>query len=335
MEFSSNPRRFENFELFVNAIQVEGGLRSSASTTPTCSTTHGPRWLAIYECLLRALCAAAPDTTLGELDVLPADDRHVLAQWNATDRAYESGLRLGDLAARGARCSPAGPAVVFEGRDYDYATLESHAWALALHLRELGVKPGVLVGVCLERSFELVYSLLGVIYSGGAYVPVDPSYPTERVAAMCEDARLDIIVTRSGEAARIAAALPSGAQIIRLDEARLPEAQPAARTLQGTPDDAAYVIFTSGSTGKPKGCMVEQGGMVNHLLRESARVSGSGAEDAVAQNASQCFDISVWQFLSALVVGGRTCIIDDDVRRSTRGADRRSPPARRPSRCWI
>ena len=301
--FSSNPRVFENFELYVNAVQVEGGLSLECQyNADLFDATTVRRWLATYEVLLRALCAAAPDTTLGALDVLPADDRHVLAQWNATDRAYESGLRLGDLAARGARCSPAGPAVVFEGRDYDYATLESHAWALALHLRELGVKPGVLVGVCLERSFELVYSLLGVIYSGGAYVPVDPSYPTERVAAMCEDARLDIIVTRSGEAARIAAALPSGAQIIRLDEARLPEAQPAARTLQGTPDDAAYVIFTSGSTGRPKGAMNSHRAIVNRLLWMQ-EAYGLQPHGRVMQKTPYSFDVSVWEFFWPIMVG--------------------------------
>ena len=145
-------------------------------------------------------------------------DLERLAHWNATEVPFETGLRLGDLILRTVAQHQAAVAVRFEGRDVSYAELDSLAWAVALRLRDMGVRPGDLVGVCLERSIELVAALVGVVYSGGAYVPLDPAYPRERLAQMCEDARLRVVITCESEFVRAGAAFPDGVRIVRIGD---------------------------------------------------------------------------------------------------------------------
>jgi amino acid adenylation domain-containing protein len=240
---------------------------------------------------------------------LSQNDLDRLARWNATDTAYETGLRLGDLIGRAVAQHPSATAVRFEGRDVSYAELDRMAWALAHRLREAGVRPGDLVGVCLERSVELVAALVGVVYSGGAYVPLDPAYPQERVAHMCEDARLQVVVTRDAELARMRSAFPEGIQILKMDAGLL--AGPTASGLVGTPDDPAYVIFTSGSTGRPKGAMNAHKGIVNRLQWTQQEYQLT-PKDRVIQKTPYSFDVSVWEFFWPLMTGATIVVARPD-----------------------
>ncbi|MED5621725.1 non-ribosomal peptide synthetase/type I polyketide synthase [Ideonella sp. BN130291] len=250
--------------------------------------------------------APAPAAQAGPL---PAHDLERLARWNATETPYETGLRLGDLIARTVQRQPDAIAVRFEGRAVTYAELDRMAWALAHRLRGLGVKPGDLVGVCLDRSVELVAALVGVVYSGGAYVPVDPAYPRERVAHMCEDARLQVVVTREAECARAGTAFPATAHRVMMDAALL--SGPTTSGLVGSPEDPAYVIFTSGSTGRPKGAMNAHKGIVNRLqwMQQEYRLT---PEDRVIQKTPYSFDVSVWEFFWPLMTGATIVVARPD-----------------------
>ena len=223
------------------------------------------------ERLLRLLSAAVadPGRAVGSLALLSDAERaQLLAGFNDTARPV-SGQSLPELFAAQAGRTPAAVALVCGERRLSYAALCSHAHRLAHHLRGLGVGPETVVGLCVERSPEMVIGLLGILAAGGAYLPLDPHYPAERLSFMLADAGAPVLV---GEA-RLLARLPqAGATLVRLDAdwpqiARKPEHAPA---LDLDPHNPAYVIYTSGSTGTPKGVVVGHGQIVGSNAARSA-----------------------------------------------------------------
>ena len=166
---------------------------------------------------------------------------------------------------------PDAVAVVFEDQSLTYGELDAGANQLAHHLRALGVGPETVVGLCVERSPEMLIGLIGILKAGGAYLPLDPSYPHERLAFMLEDGRAPVLITQSAVLDRLPA---NGARIVRLD-ADWPAiaAQPiSAPALALDPHNTAYVIYTSGSTGTPKGVAVTHGGLKHILLAMQEQV---------------------------------------------------------------
>src|SRR5207302_6912743 len=144
-----------------------------------------------------------PERAIGKLAILTPAERHtILAEWNATTRALPSAT-LPELFAAQVEKSPAAVAAIFEGEELSYGELDARANQLAHHLRSLGVGPEVVVGLCVERSLDLVVGLLGILKAGGAYLPLDPAYPAERLAFMLEDARAPVLITQSGLKARL------------------------------------------------------------------------------------------------------------------------------------
>jgi non-ribosomal peptide synthetase component F len=234
---------------------------------------------AIGRRLIRLLEAAVADAgqPLGHLPILEAAERDtILRTWNDTAHALVSKqdassgdtapLTLPALFAAQALRTPDAVAVVFEDRTLIYAALDAHANRLAHHLRDLGVGPDVLVGVCAERSLELVVGLLAVLKAGGAYVPLDPEYPAGRLTDMVSDAELRVVLLQG--AAVEALPLQNGVTRIRLEldasSSALPSVSaPALDDLQA--DHLAYMIYTSGSTGKPKGAANTHAGLHNRL----------------------------------------------------------------------
>ncbi|HEY4460884.1 MAG TPA: amino acid adenylation domain-containing protein, partial [Pseudonocardiaceae bacterium] len=249
---------------------------------------------------------------IADLPVLAESERRqVLSDWNDTvvplplDRAFP------ELFAEQVARTPSGVAVVDDDRRLTYAELGSDVARLANHLRSQGVGPETRVALCLERSAELITSILAVWQAGGAYIPVDHTLSADRIAFMLADAGAAVVVTSSA----IQAALPpASARIVCLDEDHEAIAARPAEPLPSSagPDSLAYVIYTSGSTGVPKGAMVEHRGMVNHLLAK-VRDLGLTSTDTVAATASPSFDISVWQFFSAMLTGGTVRVFGDAV----------------------
>ena len=207
---------------------------------------------------LLAAAVAGPERALGRLEILAADERHtLLALWNATARAVPQATLPELLAAQAVR-TPDAVAVVFGERRLSYAALQAHANRLAHHLRRLGVGPETVVGLCVERSVEMVIGLVGILKAGGAYLPLDPDYPAERLAFMLADAGAAVLVTQAALQERLLSCLRRCA-LVRLD-ADWPQIarQPATAPVSGLdPQHPAYLIYTSGSTGTPKGVVVE------------------------------------------------------------------------------
>ena len=210
-------------------------------------------------------------------------------------------LCLQDLIEGQAARTPDAVAVVSEGGRLTFRELSGRAERLARHLRVLGVGPEVPVGLCLDRSLEMVVGLVGTLKAGGAYVPLDPAYPRQRLAFMLEDARVPVLLTAGRTAESLDLPLPPGTRVVRLDE------EPPLGDCAFHPPDAdqsAYVIYTSGSTGRPKGAVNAHRGIVNRLLWMQDAY-GLTPADRVLQKTPFSFDVSVWEFFWPLITGAR------------------------------
>ncbi|WP_233597088.1 non-ribosomal peptide synthase/polyketide synthase [Corallococcus sp. CA041A] len=247
---------------------------------------------------------ATPEASLATLSLLtPAAREQVLRGWNDTRVDFPAGATLHHLFESQAERTPETIALQFEDQRLTYAQLDARANQLAHHLRARGVGPETLVGVCMERSLEMVVALLGVLKAGAAYVPLDPATPAERLAGMLEDTAAPVLLVQE----RFRTALPpNAAHVIALDEqADLLANESTARPVPLAGDDSlAYVIFTSGSTGRPKGAMNAHAGIVNRLRWMQGRY-GLTPSDTVLQKTPFSFDVSVWEFFWPLMTGAR------------------------------
>ncbi|WP_225824765.1 non-ribosomal peptide synthetase [Streptomyces naphthomycinicus] len=249
--------------------------------------------------------AADPAGGVPLLDPLgPAERARLLTGWNDTRVDWPADDTLTGLLAEAAARHTDAPAVRFAGHELSYAALHRRAAALAHRLRGLGVGPDTVVGVHLERSTELMVALLAVLKAGGAYLPLDPGYPRERLAFMLADAGAPVLLTHPGKGASLAA---DGVTVVTVDE----HAEHAADGFPGTdpeplagPGHLAYVIYTSGSTGRPKGVQVPHRGIVNRLrwMQDAYRLTGA---DTVLQKTPISFDVSVWELFWPLLTGAR------------------------------
>ncbi|HEY9820921.1 MAG TPA: amino acid adenylation domain-containing protein, partial [Candidatus Sericytochromatia bacterium] len=263
------------------------------------STVH--RMASSYQTLLKSILTN-PEERVSALPLLTQAERHqLLVEWNDTKVEYPFDKCIHQLFEEQVELTPDSEAVLFEDKQLTYRELNQRANCLAHHLRTLGVGPEVLVGICVERSLEMVVGLLGILKAGGAYVPLDPAYPPERLAFMLEDASVRVLLTQ----ARLVESLPKHpGPIVCLDTdweiiERQREENPGCSF---TPENLAYVIYTSGSTGKPKGVLVAHSG-VSNLATAQIRIFNVQPNSRVLQFASLSFDASIWEVVMALMVG--------------------------------
>ncbi|MEO7997999.1 MAG: amino acid adenylation domain-containing protein, partial [Gemmatimonadaceae bacterium] len=248
--------------------------------------------------------AENPSATVGDLTMLPARERALVVDaWNDTAKRYPADATLVSLFGEQVRRAPDAIAVVDERRSLTYAELDRAAGVLAHTLRAHGVCAGVLVGVCAERSVEMVIALVAAIKAGGAYVPIDPEYPQDRVAFMLDDAGAPVLLAHS----HIVASLPAhGARVLLLDGVAdaATGSDVVTQLPPPAPDDSAYMIYTSGSTGRPKGARNAHRGIVNRLLwmQDTHNLT---SRDVVLQKTPFSFDVSVWEFFWPLLTGAK------------------------------
>ena len=265
------------------------------------------RMLGHLEVLLEGV-VGDPDRHLSELPLLTAEERRqILIGWNDTQVAYPQHVLLHELFEAQAERTPEAIAVEFEGQQLTYRELNQRANQLAHYLRTLGVGPDTLVGVCMERSLELVVALYGVLKAGGAYVPIDPDYPLERICYMLEDAGLSVLLTQS----RIVGRLPAcAAKTLCLDDGweQIARKETTNPTKVTTSANLAYMIYTSGSTGKPKGAMNTHRAICNRLLWMQNQYQLAEA-DRILQKTPASFDVSVWEFFWPLLTGARLVLV--------------------------
>jgi len=294
------------FDFSASMSENENTLRVSFSyKTDLFDDATIERWLGHFQSLLEAI-VDDPDRKLSELSLLNEREREqLLVDWNRTAADYPRECCVHELFEIQVERTPDKTALVFRDREVTYAELNSRANQLAHHLKDAGIGPGDLVGVCLERGFELIVALLGILKAGGAYVPLDPGYPKDRLAFMLQDTAASLVLTSAG----LLGSLPAmSGRTICLDRdwkdiAKLPSFNP---NLQTTADDFAYVIYTSGSTGIPKGVEVRHRAIACLLFGvDYAQLDSS---QTLLQLAPISFDAATFEVWGALLHGG-TCVL--------------------------
>ncbi|RKH69153.1 amino acid adenylation domain-containing protein [Corallococcus llansteffanensis] len=224
-----------------------------------------------------------------------------------------SGQCIHEIFEAQARRSPDAVAISLGSESYTYSQLNARANRIAHRLRAMGAGPEMLVGLCLERSLDLVCGLIGILKAGAAYVPLDPAYPDERLALLLEDSEASLIVTRSAFAVRLQR---QPEQLLCLDQDGGLTGAPETDLPRGaTPSNPAYVIYTSGSTGRPKGVLVEHRHVVR-LFESSHSAFGFDHTDVWTLFHSFGFDFSVWEMWGALLYGGQLVVVPQEVARS-------------------
>jgi amino acid adenylation domain-containing protein len=310
---ASNPRRFENFDIFVNAVESKSGVALEVQyNVDLFDASTIRRWLGCYERLLRGTLAN-PDCRLEALPLLSDEDRLQLASWNATEAEYPRGKCLDQLVMDQVAQRPESIAVEYRGASMTFGQLDRRSNQLARLLRQRGAARGTFVGLCMDRSPSMLVALLGVIKAGATYVPLDPAFPRDRLEFMQQDSGMPILVAESsvkdavmGFQGSILWLDEESASVDAAEDGELPRDELSART-----EDPAYVIYTSGSTGKPKGVQVPHRAVVNFLwsMREAP---GLSEQDRLAAVTTLSFDISVLELFLPLVVGARIILVDKE-----------------------
>lgn len=246
------------------------------------------------------------------IPMLTEDGLQQFAILSDTHKAYPRDRCVQDMVAVQASATPHAIALVAGDQELQYKELNSRANQLAHALQALGVGPGVLVSICMERSPELVVGLLGILKAGGAYVPLDPDYPPDRLSFMLSDAQPLVLITQQHILERIST---RATRVICLDSdaALLSQQSETDPPHAATPDDLAYVIYTSGSTGRPKGVQITHNSLLN-LVFWHQRAYGVSASDRATQIASPAFDATGWELWPYLTTGASVHFIDAETR---------------------
>lgn len=313
IEYETNPRTFETFELFVNAVRIDGALRLQCQYNRALFDGATIRqWLRAFDTLLRA-AVERTEAQFGSLPLVDEVGLMELASLQPAPVAFDRERRMHEYFEGQCDRTPDRIAVRFGADTCRYAALEDRANRITHLLRRHGVHRGSLVGVALDRSVDMLATLLAVLKSGAGYVPLDPQFPQDRLAYMAADAGLALLVTTREHASRFDL---RGRPILRLD-ALVDELAAAANSrigrdeLAAEAEDVAYTIYTSGSTGRPKGVMVPHRG-VSNFLASMKREPGLVEKDRLLAVTTLSFDIAVLELLLPLSVGAEVVLADRD-----------------------
>ena len=298
------------FDLEVNCFEISGGLEGAWSyNSDLFDATTITRIAQHFENLLQAI-VANPKARITELPLLsPAERDRLLVQWNDTSIEYPQDKCIHQLFEEQVERTPNAVAVVFEDQQLTYNQLNSCANQLAHYLQSLGVGANVLVGICVERSIEMVVGLLGILKAGGAYVPLDPAYPTQRLSDMLSDSGVEVLLTQQQHVE----SLPKHeAVVVCLDSDWHDIANHSQKNLitNTTSDNLVYTIYTSGSTGKPKGAGVYHRGFVN-LVNWMIRDFQLTLEDSTVLISSVSFDLTQKNIFAPLLIGGKLHLVGE------------------------
>ena len=258
-----------------------------------------------FQRILEAVTRDA-EAVIGALDVISDEDRAlILGEFNATDSPYDRTLTIIDAFQKYVKESPDSVAVKLGSSSLTYAQLDQKSNQIARVLLESGIDKGEIIGLIGNRSLLTIAGMLGIMKAGGAYLPIDPTYPKDRVEFMLEDSGARMLLTDEGE-------LPAafGGKVIRMNE--MDGTDDSAVDVKLVPNDLAYVIYTSGTTGKPKGVLLEHKGVINltHCYGQAMDIT---RDDVMLQFANMAFDASVWEIFNALLNGAAVCLVTRDI----------------------
>jgi amino acid adenylation domain-containing protein len=297
------------FDMTLSIWEEAGSLSGTAEySTDLFDRRTISRMLDHFQTLLQEV-AAYPERRLADLSLLSVAERQqVLVDWNATDTPEPQTVALHQLLEAQVERTPDAVALLADHGQLTYRHLNQHANQLAHHLQTLGVGPDVLVGLCMERSLEMVIGLLGILKAGGAYVPLDPAYPSDRLAFMLHDAHVSVLVTQPQLLEKLPA---SSAHVVCVtpDQEALPPGGTDNPVSGVTADHLAYVIYTSGSTGTPKGVQIPHRAMVN-FLEAMRHQPGLTADDTLLAVTTLSFDIAALEIFLPLSVGAKVVVVD-------------------------
>ncbi|MHC5762852.1 amino acid adenylation domain-containing protein [Nostoc sp.] len=272
------------------------------------------RMLGHFQILLEGI-VANPEDRIASLPLLSESELHqLLVEWNNTQAIYPQDKCIHQLIESVAEQNGEATALVFGNEQLSYKELNIRSNKVAHYLKKLGVKSEVLVGLCVERSFNMIIGMLGILKAGGAYLPLDPSYPSERLNFMLEDAQVSVLLTHERWLERLK---NYNSQIICLDKdwEILSQEIEDNLTSKVTVDNLAYVIYTSGSTGKPKGVKIEHRGLLNLVFWHQKAFAVSPL-DRATQISGVAFDACGWEIWPYLSTGASIYFVDDETRRS-------------------
>ncbi|WP_417894396.1 non-ribosomal peptide synthetase [Bacillus pseudomycoides] len=248
----------------------------------------------------------SPQKSIGSLKLMSkGEEKQLLKEWNDTRVEYPTESIIQELFEQQTARTPEAVALVYKNQRLTYKELNERANQLAHSLLKKGVGPETMVGICMERSVEMIVGLLGILKAGGAYVPLDPTYPEQRLKYILDNANIKLMVTQRN----VKGWIPEGIEIICLDENQemISQESMANPVVEATPENLAYVIYTSGSTGNPKGVLLEQKGLCN-LVHTIIDLMQLNSNSRVIQFASLSFDAAVFEIFTTLVAGGTLCV---------------------------
>ena len=300
------PEQSSNWDMFLNLYDEDNTLKADCDYNVDLfkrETISG--WLDSFSLMLHSIVQDA-DVSIGQLDFYKdtgLDD--TLIAWNQTKKLYPADLTLPDIFSRQAGQAPFKPAIIDQDKTFTYRDVDQRVALLARYFQSVGVEKGSLIGLCLERSIDMVVAAMAIMRSGAAYVPLDPDYPADRIQYMIEDSGMPIVVTQSSFTDQ----LPESVQMIVLDkaEALLSEESNAPISNQADPDGVAYMIYTSGSSGLPKGVKIPHRALTNFLYAMQSR-PGIKADDIMLSVTTLSFDIAGLEIYLPLTVGARLAI---------------------------
>jgi amino acid adenylation domain-containing protein len=307
-------RRVANVERFKLALEADRGpsglvctlaYDTRAFTTET-AATQADRFAAFLDALL-----AAPDSPLGDPELLTARELERLVAFNATAAPFPATATVHALFADQVRATPERPALLFAGEELTFTELSERAGRLARRLAARGAGPGCLVALCAERSMDMVVGILAALKAGAAYLPFDSAYPRERIAYMLEDSGAELVLVQRKLLALLPAERAVSERTLLLEEsAGEADAPPGVLLREATADDLAYVLYTSGSTGKPKGVMVPHRGVVNYL--HWAIETYGAAQGAAPVHSPIGFDLTVTSLFAPLLAGSPVELLPEE-----------------------
>ncbi|TCP59138.1 amino acid adenylation domain-containing protein [Tumebacillus sp. BK434] len=293
------------FDLLLDFAEVEGALVGTLEYSTDLFEHQTVDRMSKHFCILLEGAIQNPNALITELPMLTSAEEHqLLVEWNDTKRKYElANDCLHELFEKQVERNPDSIAVTFQGNNWTYQELNRRSNRLAHRLQRLGVGSGTFVGVSMERSLELVASLLAILKTGAAYVPLDPELPTDRLSYILKDSAVQVLITERRIEERIQELDVPRLFVGEMWE-ELEKESEANPSVASSSETLCYMIYTSGSTGRPKGAMNAHRGVVNRLLwmQETFQLT---AEDRILQKTPFGFDVSVWEFFWPLITGAR------------------------------
>lgn len=301
--------RIAKFDLSLTVLDSQELYVSMEYNTDLFDAATIVRLLSNLHKLLRGICAN-PEQSISRLPLLTqAERRQLLNEWNDAKVEYPRSSCIHEIFEEQATNRPGAIAVEFRGQQISYQDLNRRANQLGRYLRRLGAGPETPVGICVERSIEMVVGLLAILKAGGGYVPFDPAYPKERLAFMIEDAQVSVLLTER----KFVEILPEECVcLVCLDEDFPRISQESEENLSTSllPESLAYIVYTSGSTGRPKGISIAHRGVVRLVI--NANYAQLDSEGVFLQNAPLSFDASTFEIWGSLLNGGRLVLFGGD-----------------------